>query len=139
MIETDILVIGSGIAGLTFAIKLANARPDLKLTVLTKTVKDESNTRYAQGGIAAVWDFKIDSFKKHLEDTLEAGDGLCDENIVKIVVEEGPVRVQEIIDWGARFDKHARSGGYDLGREGGHSENRILHYKDLTGWEMQRT
>ncbi len=139
MIKTDILIIGSGIGGLTFALKAAKKRPDLKLTVLTKTVKNESNTRYAQGGVAAVWDFEIDSFKKHLEDTLDAGDGLCDEEIVKIVVEEGPIRVQEIIDWGARFDKGHNSNEYDLGREGGHSENRILHYKDLTGWEIQKT
>ncbi len=139
MIKTDILVIGSGIAGLTLALKVAKKRPDLKITVLTKTVKNESNTRYAQGGVAAVWDFKIDSYKKHLEDTLDAGDGLCNEEIVKIVVEEGPVRVQEIIEWGARFDKGNDSENYDLGREGGHSENRILHYKDLTGWEIQRT
>lgn len=139
MIKTDILIIGSGIAGLTFALKVAKKRPDLKIIVLTKTVKNESNTRYAQGGVAAVWDFEMDSFQKHLEDTLDAGDGLCDEKIVKIVVEEGPVRVREIIEWGARFDKNRNSNEYDLGREGGHSENRILHYKDLTGWEIQRT
>ena len=139
MIQTDVLIIGSGIAGLTTALKLANKRPDLKITVLTKTTEEESNTRYAQGGIAAVWDMDKDSFKKHIEDTLDAGDGLCDEEIVRIVIEEGPSRVREIIEWGARFDKNKEDiGAYDLGREGGHSENRILHYKDITGWEIQR-
>jgi L-aspartate oxidase len=138
MLQSDLLVLGSGIAGLTFALKIAQERPDLKITVLTKTNETESNTRYAQGGVAAVWDFKTDSYQKHIEDTLIAGDGLCDKNIVEIVVKEGPDRVQEIIDWGARFDKK-KGEAYDLAKEGGHSENRILHYKDLTGWEMQRT
>jgi len=86
--------------------------------------------------VAAVWDFETDSYKKHIEDTLDAGDGLCDEDIVEIVVKEGPERVKEIIEWGTRFDKHGAA--YDLGKEGGHSENRILHYKDYTGWEILR-
>jgi L-aspartate oxidase len=134
--KTDLLVIGGGIAGLSLAIKVARQRPDVNITLLTKTVENESNTRYAQGGVAAVWDFDKDNFQKHIEDTLDAGDGLCDKNVVEIVVKEGPQRVREIIDWGTRFDKH--EGEYDLGREGGHTENRILHYKDLTGWEIQR-
>ena len=138
MIKTDVLIVGSGVAGLTLGLKLAEKRPDLQITVLTKTNEEESNTRYAQGGVAAVWNMETDSYKKHVEDTLDAGDGLCDEEIVNIVVKEGPSRVQEIIDWGARFDK-GKNQEYDLGREGGHSENRILHYKDLTGWEIQRT
>lgn len=137
MLSTDVLIIGSGIGGLTTAIKIAEARPKLKITVLTKTDEGESNTRYAQGGVAAVWDNQVDSFEKHKADTLDAGDGLCNEDIVDIVVEEGPTRVREIIEWGVRFDKNAFE-RYDLGREGGHSENRILHYKDLTGWEIQR-
>ena len=137
MIQTEVLVIGSGVGGLTTAIKIAEASPLIKVTVLTKTNEAESNTAYAQGGVAAVWDKKIDSFEKHIDDTLDAGDGLCDTEAVRIVVEEGPIRVQEIIDWGARFDKDALQ-NYDLGREGGHSENRILHYKDLTGREIQR-
>ncbi len=136
--KTDVLILGSGIAGLTLAIKTAQQRPDLKILVLTKTVEGESNTRYAQGGVAAVWDFEKDSYQKHVADTLDAGDGLCKKEIVEIVVKEGPARVQEIIEWGARFDKD-KSHAYDLAREGGHSEHRILHYKDLTGWEMQRT
>ena len=134
--KTDLLVIGGGIAGLSFAIKTARQRPDLRIDVLTKTVENESNTRYAQGGVAAVWNIEKDNYQKHIEDTLDAGDGLCDRNVVEIVVNEGPQRVREIIDWGTRFDKHGEE--YDLGREGGHTENRILHYKDLTGWEIQR-
>jgi L-aspartate oxidase len=136
--KTDVLIIGSGIAGLTSAIKIAEARPDLKITILTKASKDESNTRYAQGGIAAVWNLDVDTIEKHIADTLDAGDGLCDEEVVRMVVETGPIRVQELIDWGARFDKE-KTGHYDLGREGGHTENRILHYKDITGWEIERT
>lgn len=138
MNSTDILVIGAGVAGLTFAIKMAEKRPDLNITVLTKTNDEETNTAYAQGGVAAVWNHRVDDYEKHVEDTLDAGDGLCEEDIVRIVVKEGPKRVEEIIDWGARFDRN-HEGNYDLGREGGHSENRILHHKDLTGWEIQRT
>ncbi|MBK9737323.1 MAG: L-aspartate oxidase [Saprospiraceae bacterium] len=138
MIQTDVLVIGAGVAGFSFAIRMAEKRPDLKITVLTKTNEKESNTSYAQGGVAAVWDNNIDNFAKHVADTLDAGDGLCDEKIVEIVVKEGPDRVRDIIDWGTRFDKN-KEGTYDLGREGGHSENRILHYKDITGYEIQRT
>jgi len=138
MQKTDILVVGAGVAGLSFAIRVAEARPDLEITVLTKTHEKETNTSYAQGGVAAVWNHQIDNYQKHIEDTLDAGDGLCDENIVNLVVKEGPIKVQDIIAWGARFDK-TKKGNYDLGREGGHSESRILHYKDLTGWEIQRT
>lgn len=136
--KPDILVLGAGVAGLTYAIRIAERRPDLKILVLTKTVETESNTGYAQGGVAAVWDAEKDDFKKHIADTLDAGDGLCDNEIVRIVVEEGPQRVREIIDWGTRFDKSKDGETYDLGMEGGHSENRILHYKDLTGREIQR-
>ncbi len=137
MKKTDILVIGAGIAGLTFAIKIAEKRKDLTITVLTKTNRSESNTRYAQGGVAAVWNKDIDTYEKHIADTLDAGDGLCDKEVVEIVVKEGPIRVKEIINWGTRFDK-TKDDDYDLGMEGGHSEYRILHYKDLTGWEIQR-
>ncbi len=139
MKSTDVLIIGSGVGGLFTAIKLALSRPDLQILVLTKTVEGESNTRYAQGGVAAVWNQQVDTYEKHKADTLDAGDGLCNEKIVDIVVHEGPQRVAEIIEWGARFDKAPGEDEYDLGREGGHSENRILHYKDLTGWEIQRT
>lgn len=135
--ETDFLVIGSGIAGLTYALKVAQARPDKTITILTKTQSDETNTKYAQGGIAGVMDFDKDSFAKHIEDTLVAGDGLCDKEVVEIVVKEGVERIKEIIDWGAKFDKEA-DGDFKLGKEGGHSEFRILHHKDVTGKEMER-
>ncbi len=135
--KTDFLIIGSGIAGLTYALKVAQQFPQMKVTVMTKAAADETNTKYAQGGIAVVNDLENDSFEKHIEDTLIAGDGLCDENVVSIVVKEGPERVKEIISWGAKFDKEA-DGDYKRGREGGHSEFRILHYKDVTGREMER-
>ncbi len=138
MIKTDVLIIGSGVAGLSTAIKLATEKPELNITVLSKTEKDDSNTRWAQGGIASVWNFEIDNFDKHIADTLDAGDGLCNEEVVRIVIEEGFERVKELIAMGARFDKDD-NGSYNLGKEGGHSENRILHYKDITGWEIQRT
>jgi L-aspartate oxidase len=135
--ETDFLVIGSGIAGLTYALKTAKEFPGKKITVITKTQADETNTKYAQGGIAGVWDEAKDSYDKHIEDTLIAGDGLCNEHIVEIVVKEGPERIKEIIVYGAEFDRE-ESGVYSLGKEGGHSENRILHHKDVTGKEMER-
>ena len=137
MKETDFLVIGSGIAGLTYALKVADQFPDKKVLVITKATADETNTKYAQGGIAVVNDLENDSFEKHIDDTLIAGDGLCNRNVVEIVVKEGPERVQEIIDWGARFDKED-DGDYKRGKEGGHSEYRILHHKDVTGKEMER-
>ena len=135
--ETDFLVIGSGIAGLTYALKVARDCPDQQVTILTKTQSDETNTKYAQGGIAGVMDLDNDSFAKHIEDTLIAGDGLCDPHIVEIVVKEGVERIREIISWGAEFDKD-KEGDFKLGREGGHSEFRILHHKDVTGREMER-
>ena len=137
MQQTDFLVIGSGIAGLTYAIKVAEQFPDKKVVVMTKASADETNTKYAQGGIAVVNDLENDSFEKHIDDTLIAGDGLCNEKVVEIVVKEGPERVNELIEWGARFDKES-DGDYKRGREGGHSEFRILHHKDITGWEMER-
>jgi L-aspartate oxidase len=135
--KTDFLVVGSGIAGLTYALKVAKACPDKHVLVITKTIADETNTKYAQGGIAGVTDLENDSFEKHIEDTLIAGDGLCNPKIVEIVVKEGPQRIQEMIDWGARFDKD-EEGEFKRGREGGHSEFRILHHKDVTGMEMER-
>src|SRR6476661_7800596 len=136
--QTDFLVIGSGIAGLTYALKVAQNCPDKSVTILTKAQSDETNTKYAQGGVAGVMDFDQDSFNKHIQDTLIAGDGLCNPAIVEIVVREGVERIKEIINWGARFDKD-KEGEYDLGKEGGHSEFRILHHKDVTGNELERT
>jgi L-aspartate oxidase len=135
--QTDFLVIGSGIAGLTYALKLSQHFPDKNISIITKAAADETNTKYAQGGIAVVNDLEHDSFDKHIEDTLIAGDGLCNKEVVEIVVKEGPARVNEIIAWGAQFDKDPE-GDYKLGREGGHSEFRILHHKDVTGKEMER-
>src|SRR5215216_5861300 len=135
--QTDFLVIGSGIAGLVYALKVSQQFPDKKITVVTKAAADETNTKYAQGGVAVVNDAENDSFEKHIEDTLIAGDGLWNREVVEIVIKEGPARVQEIIDWGTRFDKD-KEGDYKLGREGGHSEFRILHYKDVTGKEIER-
>lgn len=137
MLQTDFLVIGSGIAGLTFAVKTARKFPDKTITIFTKANTDETNTKYAQGGIAVVNDLENDSFQKHIDDTLVAGDGLCNPAIVDVVVKEGPQRVNEIIEWGARFDKDAE-GDYMRGKEGGHSEFRILHHKDITGFEIER-
>ncbi len=136
--RTDFLVIGSGIAGLSYALKVAKHFPDKTITVITKTNAEETNTKYAQGGVAGVWDDTTDSYEKHIEDTLVAGDGLCNKAIVEIVVKEGPNRIQELIGYGAEFDKDA-SGQYALGREGGHSAYRILHHKDVTGQELERT
>ena len=135
--QTDFLVIGSGIAGLTYALKTAKYFPNKKVLVITKTRADETNTKYAQGGIAGVWDEEKDSFNKHIEDTLTAGDGLCNREIVEMVVKEGPERIRELITYGAEFDKN-ETGEYALGKEGGHSEFRILHHKDVTGKEMER-
>ncbi len=132
-IKTDFLIIGSGIAGLSFALKAANKG---HVILITKSNEEESNTKYAQGGIAAVWN-DTDSIEKHVADTLNAGAGLCDEKIVRMVVSEGPERVRELIELGTKFDKK-ENGDYDLAKEGGHTENRILHYKDVTGLEIER-
>ena len=136
--QTDFLVIGSGIGGLTYALKVADACPDKTITILTKALSDETNTKYAQGGVAGVMDMDNDSFEKHIEDTLIAGDGLCNREVVEIVVKEGVERIKELISWGAKFDKD-KEGDFSLGKEGGHSEFRILHHKDVTGREMERT
>lgn len=133
--SVDFLVIGSGIAGLSFALKAAKHG---KVLIVTKSNEDESNTKYAQGGVAVVVDKKEDSFEKHIEDTLIAGDGLCDKHVVELVVKEGPERIQEIIDYGTNFDK-TNKGLFDLAKEGGHSEFRVLHYKDITGFEIERS
>lgn len=135
MHKTDFLIIGSGVAGLSLALKLA---PYGKVTILTKTNPDEANTKYAQGGVAGVMDNQNDSFEKHIQDTLIAGDGLCHEDIVRIVVSEGPDRIRELIEWGVSFSLNDK-GELDLVKEGGHSDKRIIHAADYTGKEIEET
>ncbi|SNZ01492.1 L-aspartate oxidase [Flagellimonas pacifica] len=137
MITTDYLVIGSGVAGLTFAIKIAERFSDRTVVIVTKGDESESNTKYAQGGVAVVLDTEEDSFQKHIQDTLVAGDGLCDELVVQMVIKEGPKRFSELIHWGANFDIDSE-GNFSLGKEGGHSEYRVVHHKDITGYEVER-
>lgn len=132
MPSTDVLVIGSGIAGLSVAIKTARRFPDRQCLVITKQESAESNTRYAQGGIAVVTDFAHDSFDAHIQDTLAAGDGLCDPAVVEHVVRQAPERLHELMDLGAEFDRDL-SGQLLLGREGGHKAHRIIHHHDVTG------
>ena len=131
----DILVIGTGISGLTFAIKVAEQNPKVSITLISKGDISEGNTRYAQGGIAVVRNLKKDSTEKHINDTLIAGDGECNNEVVKFVVEEGNERLDELIKWGTEFDKKKEE--LDLVIEGGHSEKRIVHYKDQTGKQIQ--
>ena len=135
MPKVDYLVLGSGIAGLSYALKCAETHPQSSVAIITKADASESNTKYAQGGIAVVTD-AADTLEQHVEDTLRAGDGLCDEFIVRMVVTEGPERLAELIAWGAEFDREANH--FHLGREGGHTFHRILHHKDLTGLEIER-
>jgi L-aspartate oxidase len=131
----DFLVIGSGIAGLTFALKVAKVG---SVVLITKKHRAESNTNYAQGGIAAVM-AKDDSFELHLRDTLEAGAGLCNEEVVRTIVSEGPALVRELIEFGVKFTEAENAHGqFDLGREGGHSKRRVLHAGDITGREIER-
>jgi L-aspartate oxidase len=135
----DFLILGSGIAGLTFALKVASHG---RVAIITKKNRAESNTNYAQGGIAAVTS-KEDSFELHVRDTLTAGAGLCKEDVVRTIVQEGPERIQELIELGMKFSEREapEPNGVrelDLGREGGHSKRRILHAKDVTGREIER-
>ena len=139
MKQFDYLILGSGIAGLTFALQVA---PRGRVAIVTKKDRAESNTNYAQGGIAAVTS-KEDSFELHVRDTLEAGAGLCRESVVRTIVGEGPARIAELITLGMKFsenEQRAEDGSreLDLGREGGHSKRRILHAKDVTGREIER-
>jgi L-aspartate oxidase len=135
--QFDYLVLGSGIAGLSFALKVA---PRGRVAIVTKKNRAESNTNYAQGGIASVTS-KEDSFELHVRDTLTAGAGLCREDVVRTIVSEGPARIAELIELGMKFSEREEPGGngkqLDLGKEGGHSKRRILHAKDVTGREIE--
>ncbi len=128
----DFLVLGSGVAGLSYALRVAEHGT---VAVITKKESAESNTNYAQGGVAAVMG-DDDTYQRHVEDTLVAGAGLCDQHVVEIVVQEGPERIRELIEFGARFT--LEHGVLHLGREGGHSAHRIVHAADATGREIER-
>jgi len=128
----DFLVIGSGLAGMSFALKVADKG---KVAILCKTNLEEANTYFAQGGIASVTK-PTDEFDNHIKDTLIAGDGICDVNVVRKVIESAPSQIEELLKWGVDFDRDDK-GDFDLHKEGGHSDFRILHHKDNTGAEVQ--
>lgn len=131
----DVLIIGSGIAGLSLAIKLNKEFPDRKIFIVTKESETQSNTTYAQGGISVVSDTSNDSFQSHVSDTLKAGAGLCNKEVVERVVSQAPHALFELIENGTEFDRDS-SGDLVLAREGGHSNSRIVHYKDMTGFQI---
>ncbi len=134
-LDFDVLVIGSGIAGLHYALRVAD---HARVGLVTKTNANESATQWAQGGIAAVVD-PLDSFEDHVRDTLRAGAGLCDEEVVRFVVERGPEAIDSLLQYGVDFDRGGEAQlYYDLGREGGHTKRRVLHHRDATGREIQR-
>lgn len=133
--HADVLVIGTGIAGLSFAVRLANRCPDKKIVMISKRDLLESNTKYAQGGIAVVSNFSNDSYIDHVQDTMRASDYTSDPKVVDFVVREGPLRVKELMDWGADFDRKGTL--LHLGKEGGHSAKRIVHHKDQSGLHIQ--
>ncbi len=130
----DYIVIGSGIAGMSFALKVAAT--GAKVALICKTTLDEANTYFAQGGVASVTNLELDDFDKHIHDTMVAGDWLSDPEAVRKVVTEAPEQIRQLIAWGVDFDKK-EDGTFDLHREGGHSEFRILHHADNTGAEIQ--
>ena len=131
----DFLVIGSGIAGMSYALKVADQG---KVALVCKTTLEDANTYFAQGGIASVTDLSVDNFDKHIEDTMIAGDFISDRKAVEKVVCEAPEQIQALINWGVDFDRNEK-GEFDLHREGGHSEFRILHHADNTGAEIQES
>jgi len=134
--EYDFLIIGAGVAGMSYALKVARAKKG-KVCIICKTTLDEANTAFAQGGIASVTNLQVDNFDKHIEDTMIAGDYISDRRAVEQVVRNAPEQIRELVNWGVNFD-HKPSGEFDLHREGGHSEFRILHHADDTGAEIQR-
>lgn len=134
--QHHIVIVGSGIAGLTLATKLSETKPDLPIILITKAALNECNTRYAQGGIAAVMSHVSDSFEEHVQDTLVSGKGLCDREVVEMVVRQAPECIEELTAWGARFDR-TRENKYDLALEGGHQHPRVIHHHDSTGFEIE--
>lgn len=132
----DFLIIGAGVAGMSYALKVAKAHKG-KICIICKTTLDEANTYFAQGGVASVTNLKKDTFDKHIADTLIAGDYISDRKAVELVVRNAPQQIDELVQWGVNFDR-TDDGSFDLHREGGHSEFRILHHADDTGAEIQR-
>ncbi|MBR4237817.1 MAG: L-aspartate oxidase [Prevotella sp.] len=132
----DFLIIGAGVAGMSYALKVARAKKG-KICMICKTSLDEANTSFAQGGVASVTNLKVDNFEKHIEDTMIAGDYISDRDAVEQVVKNAPSQIEELVKWGVNFDRNEK-GEFDLHREGGHSEFRILHHADDTGAEIQR-
>ena len=147
----DFLIIGAGVAGMSYALKVARALPPLsptdnsskngkeraRICLICKTSLDEANTSFAQGGVASVTNLAVDNFEKHIEDTMIAGDYISDRKAVEQVVRCAPEQIRELVEWGVNFDRK-EDGSFDLHREGGHSEFRILHHADDTGAEIQR-
>jgi L-aspartate oxidase len=134
--KTDFLIIGSGISGLSLALYLSKLVPDNRIMLITKEGLQDSSTFHAQGGIACVWNDN-DTFEKHIQDTIIAGDGLCDEDVVRKIITRAPDRINDLIDLGVEFTKN-ENGDYDLGKEGGHTERRILHVNDQTGQSVEQ-
>lgn len=134
--RSSFLVIGSGVAGLSFALRASNHGT---VNIITKREVTESSTYVAQGGIASVWDAG-DSFDDHIKDTLMAGAGICHKNVVDLVIKDGPNRIRDLLSWGVQFSRRENSekDEFDLGKEGGHSHRRIFHASDLTGREVER-
>ncbi len=132
----DFLIIGAGVAGMSYALKVAKEKKG-KICIICKTSFDEANTSFAQGGVASVTNLEVDNFEKHIEDTMIAGDFISDRAAVEQVVRMAPGQIGELVEWGVNFDRKA-NGNFDLHREGGHSEFRILHHADDTGAEIQR-
>ena len=131
MIEYDYVVVGTGVSGLSFALEASKYG---RVAVITKRASENSNTSWAQGGICCVADDN-DSFESHIKDTIDAGAGLCDYDVVKTIVESAPDAIDKMVNIGVQFDKKS-NGNYELGKEGGHSQRRVLHSKDTTGKEI---